>query len=501
MKNKFKLWTAAFLSMALAVQPMSVTVFAGDSNSEEPYTVTMLTQGEQQEDLPRILDKVNEILVKELNVKLNLIVSSYGSFSQQRQLMMTSGEPLDLVYLDAPSSSINFIKNGQIIDLNDLIDKYGDNITKYLGDNAKSANLDGFVYSVPNFNEVGSVPCIGMRKDLVEKYNIDPGSIKKLEDLEPVLKMIKENEPGIDPIHICADQPPVTRQLKVVDPMIDGVAVLDNGGVGTKNIISVTDSESYMDTCRLLHKWYEAGYINQDADTTTVQFESAFKAGSCFAAIMIWMPMSPQQFGGVDMVYAYLGDHLVQSGATSNAGYGISSNSQNPEKAMELLNYLYGNHDIVQLLDWGEEGKDWVYANDEKTLVTWPDGVDVNNATYHANLSWALPNQFMATSWEGVSDADAMEKMVKFNNEGIKSNGFGFTYDPTPIENELTALQNVRDKYMSSLETGSVDPDEYMPQYAEALKQAGIDKVIEEKQKQFDAWLASNNETEAETEG
>ena len=124
-------------------------------------------------------------------------------------------------------------------------------------------------------------------------------------------------------------------------------------------------------------------------------------------------------------------------------------------------------------------------------MVSWPEGVDSNNATYHAQLSWALPNQFMASSWEGVYDPDVFEQMLKFNKEGKKSKGFGFAYNTEPVETELTALKNVQEKYRISLETGAVDPDEYLPQYEEALKQAGLDKLIEEKQKQFDEWLAT----------
>ena len=457
---------------------------------EEPYVVTMLTQGEQQEDLPRIMEKVNEILVRDLNMKLNLLVAPYGSINQQRQLMLTSGEPLDLVYLDA-SSAIGFMNNGQIIDLSDLIDKYGTNIKKYWGDEAKSANIGGFVFGVPNLNEVGNIPAIGMRKDMVEKYNIDVESIKSLEDLEPVLAMIKEKEPTMTPVHICADQPPISRQLSVIDPLIDGIAVLDNSGQNTTTIIPVTQSEAYKEKCELFHKWYQSGYINQDAATTTVQFESAFKAGSTFSAIMVWHPMSPKQFGGVDMAYAFLGEHRALSGATSNADYGIATNSQNPDKAMQLLDYLYGSEEVAQLLNWGEEGKDWVYVDKEQNVVSWPEGVDSNNATYHAQLSWALPNQFMASSWEGVWDPDVFEQMLKFNKEGKKSKGFGFAYNTESVETELTALKNVQEKYRISLETGAVDPAEYLPQYEEALKQAGLDKLIEEKQKQFDEWLAA----------
>ena len=42
-------------------------------------------------------------------------------------------------------------------------------------------------------------------------------------------------------------------------------------------------------------------------------------------------------------------------------------------------------------------------------------------------------------------------------------------------------------QYVPTLESGSVDVDTYYPQFISALKAAGIDTVIAEKQAQFDA--------------
>ena len=42
-----------------------------------------------------------------------------------------------------------------------------------------------------------------------------------------------------------------------------------------------------------------------------------------------------------------------------------------------------------------------------------------------------------------------------------------------------------------SLSLGVVDPNNIVPEFQSALKAAGIDKVIAENQKQFDAWRAS----------
>ena len=80
--------------------------------------------------------------------------------------------------------------------------------------------------------------------------------------------------------------------------------------------------------------------------------------------------------------------------------------------------------------------------------------------------------------------------MLTFNKEGVKSKAFGFSYNTEPVSSELAALKNVQEKYRNSLETGSVDPEEYLPMYEEDLKKAGLDKLIAEKQKQLDEWLA-----------
>lgn len=57
--------------------------------------------------------------------------------------------------------------------------------------------------------------------------------------------------------------------------------------------------------------------------------------------------------------------------------------------------------------------------------------------------------------------------------------------------NEITACQNVVTKYQTGLESGILDPDETLAQMNRELKDAGLDTIIAEKQKQLDTWLAS----------
>ncbi|MNZ88202.1 hypothetical protein D3C78_1070870 [compost metagenome] len=64
-------------------------------------------------------------------------------------------------------------------------------------------------------------------------------------------------------------------------------------------------------------------------------------------------------------------------------------------------------------------------------------------------------------------------------------------FDSEPVKAEVGALANVIRQYQRALETGSVDVDKALAEYEAKLKDAGIDKVIAEKQRQFDEFLAS----------
>ena len=70
----------------------------------------------------------------------------------------------------------------------------------------------------------------------------------------------------------------------------------------------------------------------------------------------------------------------------------------------------------------------------------------------------------------------------------MKSKALGFSFDTTNVVNEITACQNVTSKYRASLECGEVDPAEVLPQFISDLKAAGIERIIQEKQTQLDAW-------------
>ncbi|EGG34866.1 DUF3502 domain-containing protein [Paenibacillus sp. HGF5] len=64
----------------------------------------------------------------------------------------------------------------------------------------------------------------------------------------------------------------------------------------------------------------------------------------------------------------------------------------------------------------------------------------------------------------------------------------GFTPDLSALTAQTDNIEMVWHKYYPSLMTGSVDVDTILPKFNEELKLAGMNDVIQEVQKQLDAW-------------
>ena len=466
-----------------------------NGNGDEPYTVTMVLNGSTQPDEERIEQKINEILEPELNANLDIVVLPWASASQQLQLMLSGDEKIDVFYTQA-TNAVQYMNAGQIIDMSELIDKYGTNIKQIYGEDiAKINQIEGFVYGVPNQIERGSIPAVFMRKDLVEKYNIDTSQIKEPKDLESVFETVKAGEPDMTMLYSINDgDTPVTRLFRgdnLSDNNYLGVLMDQTNSTKLENFFA---TDWFKDTTTMLHNWYQKGYISQDAGTNTENWRTVCKAGNLFSLFFAYHPGTPVEFEsstGYDFeIVPFYNEPIINSSSYNGVTFSIAQNSENPEKTMEVLDYIYGSSEIMNLLNWGEQDKDYVIEDADNGIINFPEGITSDNAGYNLNLGWELPNQFIAYKWTG-SDPKLWEKMEEFNSSAKSSKAVGFLFDSSNYSSEIAALSNIVKQYSGALYSGSGDPDELIPELLEALDDAGINEVIQAKQEQLDAFLAA----------
>lgn len=477
-------------SGGLAKDPVNSPGTTGEEASQkiDELNVAFLSVTGTPPDMKAVEDEINKITKEKINVAVNLMPINYGAYAQQVNLMLTSNEKLDLIVVGSPFGFSSQVSRGQLLPLDELLEKNGGNIRKALDPEYLNASkVDGKVYGVTPVRDLATANGFTMRKDLADKHGIDASAIKTLDDVEAALKIIKDNEPDITPLIPSGAGFSFLTSYSWHDGLSNGMGVLPDYDNGLKLVNSI-ESPEYAALLKRMRNWYEAGYTLKDSATNKSSQIELMKADRAFGYLSKLKPGFDAQESrsiGKEMISATLSNPVSMTDHVLNIMWGIPRQAKNPVASMKFLDLMYGDAELVNLLDWGIEGKHYVKVSDK--VIKYPEGVTMLTNGYNLNMSWLFGNQFLSYVFEG-EDPDIWQKMKEFNEQAIKSKAMGFTMNPESVKTEIAAVSNVIAQYYLVLETGSVDPDKVLPQFIEKLKAAGIDKVIADKQRQLDEW-------------
>ena len=216
------------------------------------------------------------------------------------------------------------------------------------------------------------------------------------------------------------------------------------------------------------------------------------KSGSYMAMMACGKPGYKTQISGEcgrPMAVFNVGEDILKSSAVSSFPWCINQSAEDKVAVMQVLNAFYEDPYLSNLICWGEEGTDYVQMEDGH--ITFPDGVDANNAEYYTTMLWLMPNYFISHVWEG-DPLDVYEQTAAFNDNAPKSKALGFTWDNSDYSAEYTALTNVYDEFAPTLTSGFVDPEKGIPEFVEKLNNAGLQEYIQAKQDALDQWAVEN---------
>ena len=73
------------------------------------------------------------------------------------------------------------------------------------------------------------------------------------------------------------------------------------------------------------------------------------------------------------------------------------------------------------------------------------------------------------------------------------SGASGYVFNSESVSAEVAAITSVISQYNVSFSCGAINPETALDEFITALKDAGIEKVIEENQRQLNEWAAQNN--------
>lgn len=497
MKKFAAMTLAAFMAVsALAGCGQKTENTAGSgTEAENEETVHLelyaMSFGGNNDSLEKVNQAVNDYIKPLINADVKLNIINYGSYAQQVNLMMSGEEQVDLM-LSTGSLTSTLAGQGALTELDDLLANQGKDIVEIMGEDVlASCKYGGTTYAVPTNRDLARSMCYYYRDDINQELGLGLENAKTLDDIEKCFEIMHEKDPEM--AGIAGNNTSSLLSNWNWDAISNNYGVLLNLGEDLK-VENLYESDDYIQMVERMHDWYEKGYIYKEITTSTVANPDLFATGKMLGFFANGNPTSDntqsQMLGGpikhIELVEPYMSSTTVQT-----ACWTIPHNAGNPEKAMELLNLMYTDPTLVNLLCYGIEGENYVVKDAEKGIIGYPEGMDAQTRTYDNTLGWTWGNMLIGYTWEG-DDPDVHDQMVEFNNSAKRSKALGFTFDPTNVQNETTACANVAAKYTIGIESGALDPDEALPKFQKELKEAGIDTIIAEKQRQLDEWAAGN---------
>lgn len=449
-----------------------------------------------------MLDNMNRILTEKINVTIEPVMVSWGEYRQKLPMVWAGGESYDLTFTANWTGYNTEASKGPFYDMTELLPVYAPKTYQELSERGvwEDCEIDGTVYMVPSIIEEWTTHFYIYREDLRKKYNCP--EITDIATLETFMDTIKEKEPNLLPLNQEGPQVMLWWMFlygqdwaRPLDSAT-GTGVLSYDLTEGKKVFNVIDTPEYKDFIVQMREWYEKGYWSQSVMAETTPILDRFYAGKTAVCL--------DNLNGANNIYIKsaannpdweIGILDAENGSAleatppNNGGMAIGANSKNPERAMMFLELCHQDEEVYNAILYGIEGVTYIDNKDMTTSIPQDKdpstlggrniGMGVNDYKFYKGKKedWTLLN-------------DVKED---FKSRSVLPALAGFTLNQDSISAEIAALSSVCAEYKLPLEKGLVDPETGIAQLQQKLKDAGIDKVMDEINRQIEAYWASRS--------
>lgn len=547
---KFKKWISRSLSLLLAATMLGgcaynqkvINVDEKDMGTEndplinntEPITLTVFSQtanwsGKQT--------GWGAVLLKDMfNVELNIIPDASGAYETR----MEKGDLGDIVvWGDNGTEYKQAVDQERLFDWDEdgLLEHYGKDIEKYFTEGLSAnqdLNGDGKTYALGN--NMASDPSDhdlfiynwGTRWDLYEK--LGKPEVNNLDDLLNVLEQMQELQPKGDDgkTTYAASLWPDWDGNVVMNPKCLAQAYYgyDELGIGlmdpyTGNYYDALGENSpYVEALRFYNRLYQKGLLDPDSMTQTFdQMQAKVQAGNVLFSVQdyagsnlfnteahlaenkLFAPLVPVQARTAVWGLSTVGNERLWS---------IGSKSVYPEKAMQILNWLY-TPDGAMTIRYGIQGLMWDYdENGDMYFTELGKQCNADNKTDLTGVKWTSPYTGKEYTLNGTFNDGQLQFnnttwAVGANNPDASTEKFSYqTWDSMMGSPKNDAQADWRETTKSITEQECLDQTDYsfipMANYSESTRSPELDLKWQQviKELKNGSWQAMYAKSDAE---
>ncbi len=448
------------------------------TDGEVPTLVWWTVGGTPADDFDDAIARISDYTEEKIGVRLDVNIAGWSDYDSKMNNIVNTGEYFDIMFVNNTNYG-KFVNLGAFENITDKVQSVTPDLYGFIPELLWSGvQVHGNVYAVPTYKDSSLTQFYYIDDNFVQKYSIDMNTVKDIASLDSIVRRVKEGE-GKSFYPIKLNQGALWNGFfNQYDGLASGIQAL---GVRIddqeRKVVCTLEQEDILADLEILHQWYMDGIINPDANVVTEDSKGNMfgNAQGWPSAVVTWQTLQGvEKYDAVKVFGPLYTTETIQG--SMNA---VSVNSKYKDEALKVLELINTDPKFRDMCAYGVEGDHFEYTEDGfvKRLRddwTWP-GYTQGTFFIMSNQEGADPNQ-----WEEVK---------KQNEEATASSCLGFALDVTNIQNEVSNVNTVWDKYKFDMLTGASDPATAVPKCVEELKAAGLDTIIAEAQKQVDEFF------------
>lgn len=460
---------------------------SASSANQEVVKLTAAFPGQESPAQKSILKAINEKLQADgLNIEVD--IKYLDDYWNKLALNIAGGTVYDVAW--AHSSTLSELVAKKVYQpIDDELKSYGPDLLANTPDYVlKGGQIQGKQYALARaipmtgFNNVYNI-----RGDLREKYGIQP--ITTIDGLDSYLDAIKKNEPNMFPIAGYNIQELFPIYANYYFPIGDGgqYPVYIDPADGTHTVKSFLDSDAFAQALAKKKEWKDKGWLNTDSK---LNIDEAFDSGKLAAVAANIFRASERvdtitkNVPGAKVETVYLEPQTRYIFSAGDNMLAVPSTSKHVKEAVELINWIKKDQANYDLWSYGVEGVNYKLVDGAVDVSGIPDA-----DKYNANV-W-MWNDLRLARFSTNYPKEDIDTLKSWDSKSQVTPFVGFTLDQSKIKSQISNIQAIMTEYIPNLGYGVTDYNKVKDQMMKKLKAAGLQDVIDETQKQINAYLAA----------
>jgi putative aldouronate transport system substrate-binding protein len=491
---------ALVLVVALATLVSCAQPTAAPTNNATPTTeqlkqveLNFYLLGPEPKDMASVSAELDKLSTADMKATVKWTFLGWDKWDQKYTLALSSGEPIDAIYVASWANYLTYAKSGAYMALDDLLAANAPESVKQVTEDAwKQTKVGGKIYCVPCDWKEYTTDCTTYRADIAKSLGIE--KIETVADLETFFDAVKAQDPTALPFNGTAvDMSGFQGYFyKGLTSLGNRLFILEDDATG--KLVNFFETANFKEYATTMKRWADKGFWSKSILSNQIIAEELFKQGKNVAcqsnptkADTLYRNTRadhPDWEIGV-LTYAEINGKATTTPSYRN-GMALPKNSPNPERALMYIDKLRYDARYYNLTEYGIQGKHYVIDTEGNYVAAASD----TGFSYMGMQPWGwhvtkmeLPTK---GGWPGFDAVyEKLDKIYVFDRYA------SFAFDKTPVSGEEAAITQVINEFFYPIYAGRVDDvDAAIAKGIDELKKAGYEKYLAEVQKQRDAYLA-----------